>query len=93
MEPNDPQLRELLREWQTPEPPRSLEDRVLGARQSWCSFLFQGYIRVPVPVVYCLIALMIFAGWRMSARTTPSASSVPSVPCVAECNHAVAGAC
>ena len=57
MEPNDPQLRELLREWQTPEPPSSLEDRVLGARQSWCSFLFQGYIRVPVPVVYCLIAL------------------------------------
>jgi hypothetical protein len=90
MEPNDPQLRELLREWQTPEPPSSLEDRVLGARQSWCSFLFQGYIRVPVPVVYCLIALMIFAGWRMSARSTPSASSVP---CVADCNHAVAGAC
>jgi hypothetical protein len=90
MEPNDPQLRELLREWQTPQIPSSLEERVLGARQSWWSFLLHGYIRVPVPVVYCLIALMIFAGWRMSTRST---SSVPSVPCVADCNHAVAGAC
>jgi hypothetical protein len=90
MEPNDPQLRELLREWQTPQIPNSLEERVLGTRQSRWSFLLHGYVRVPVPVVYCLIALMIFAGWRMSARSTPS---VPSVPCVADCNHAVAGAC
>jgi hypothetical protein len=93
MEPNDPQLHELLREWQTPEIPSSLEERVLGARQSWWSFLLHGYVRVPVPVLYCLIGLMIFAGWRMSARSMPSVPSVPSVPCVVNCNHAVAGAC
>jgi hypothetical protein len=87
MEPNDPQLRELLREWQTPAVSPELEERVLRPRTSWWSFLIHGYIRVPVPVVYCLLALAIFAGWRLSTRASSS------VPCVAECNHALTGAC
>ena len=87
MEPNDPQLRELLREWQTPAFSPELEARMLRPRRSWSSFLLYGYIRVPVPVVYCLLALAIFAGWRLSTRTSPS------VPCVADCNHALTGAC
>ena len=88
MEPNDdPQLRNLLREWPTPGIPRSLEERVLRPHRSWSSFLLRGSIRVPVPVVYCLIVLLIVAGWRMSVRATQT------VPCVAECNRAVTGAC
>jgi len=87
MEPNDPQLRDLLREWRTPAISGALEERVLRPHRSWSSFLLRGYIRVPLPVVYCLLVLLIFAGWRMSARTAQTA------PCAANCNQAVAGAC
>jgi hypothetical protein len=87
MEPNDPQLRDLLREWQTPAISPALEDRVLKSHRSWSSFLLRGSIRVPLPVVYALLVLLIVAGWRMSARTTETA------PCAANCNHAVTGAC
>jgi len=87
MEPNDPQLQDLLREWQAPGISPAVEERILGPRRSWSSFLLHGYIRVPLAVVYCLIVLLIFAGWRISARATQTA------PCVANCNHTVAGAC
>src|SRR5689334_4307545 len=87
MEPNDPQLRDLLREWQAPAVTSSLEERVLRPRNSWSSFLLHGYIRVPVPVVCCLIGLLILAGWRVSTRTAQNA------PCAADCSHTVTGAC
>jgi hypothetical protein len=87
MEPNDPQLRDLLREWQTPAISPSLEERVLKPRRHWSTFLLHGSIQVPLPVVYCLLALLIFAGWRMSARTPQTA------PCAANCNQALTGAC
>jgi hypothetical protein len=65
MEPNnDPQLRSLLKEWQAPDTPASLEQRVLGRRDSWWHFLLRGYIRVPVPVVCCLGVLMAAGVWE-----------------------------
>jgi peroxiredoxin len=39
MEPNDPQLRDLLREWQAPGISPAVEERILGPRRSWSSFL------------------------------------------------------
>jgi len=87
MEPNDPELRNLLREWQTPAISGALEDRVLRPRRNWSSFLVRGYIRVPLPVAYCLVVLLVVAGWRMSTRSDQTAS------CVANCDHAVTGAC
>jgi hypothetical protein len=79
---DDAQLRGLLREWQAPETPRSLEHRVLGSRVkasakgSWWRFLIGGYIRVPVSVA-CGVALLLTAAvWRVSVR--------PPAPCVAE---------
>jgi len=87
MEPNDPQLRDLLREWQTPAISPAVEERVLRPHRAWSSFLLHGSIRVPLPVVYCLLMLLIFAGWRMSARTAQTA------PCAANCNHALTDAC
>jgi hypothetical protein len=65
MEPNDDsQLRSLLKEWRAPETPSSLEQRVLGARRNWWHFLIRGTIRVPVPVVCCLLVLMVAGVWR-----------------------------
>lgn len=66
---DDAQLRGLLREWKAPETPASLEQRVLGSRgprEPWWRFLFNGYIRVPVPVACALVALLTFAAWRVA---------------------------
>jgi hypothetical protein len=89
MQPNDDQhedvqLRNLLREWQAPETPASLERRVLGSGalgalekpQAWWRFLVNGYIRVPVSVACALAVLLMVAMWRVSIR--------PPAPCVAE---------
>jgi hypothetical protein len=91
MQPNhdphdDAQLRGLLREWEAPETPASLERRVLRARPShpyrspwflaaW-RFLVGGYIRVPVPVACALAVLLSVAAWKVSVR--------PPAPCAAE---------
>jgi len=74
MEPNDDrELRSLLREWQVPSIPSSLEERVLAVRRPWWRFLLNGYIRVPVPLA-CCIALLLTAAevWRWT-RPTPAA--------------------
>jgi hypothetical protein len=66
MEPtNDPELRSLLREWQAPALPASLEDRVLRRQESWWRFLLRGYIRVPIPVACCVTILIAFGSWRL----------------------------
>ena len=60
MEPNeDPQLRNLLREWQVPDAPASLDARVLGRRRAWWHFLLTGQIRVPVPVGLAVMAAVV----------------------------------
>jgi hypothetical protein len=68
MEPNDdPQLRSVLKEWKAPETPVSLEQAVLGQRDSWWHFFLRGYIRVPVPVACALVVLLSIGVWE-SAR-------------------------
>jgi hypothetical protein len=47
---DDPQLRDLLREWEVPGTPLSLNERILRRRQVWWRFLIIGSIRIPVPV-------------------------------------------
>ncbi len=82
---DDAQLRGLLREWQVPDAPASLAQRVLEAQRvlgsrvkpaRWWHFLLSGYIRVPVPVACALAVLLSVAMWRVSVR--------PPGPCVAE---------
>jgi hypothetical protein len=71
---NDPELSSLLREWQAPSLPPSLEERVLGQKQNWWQFLLRGSIRVPVPLACCLAFAMFFAGWRL-VRPEPGTCS------------------
>ena len=60
MEPtDDPKLSELLREWQAPGAPPSLDARVLCKRERWWSFLLTGSIRVPVPVGVAIAAILL----------------------------------
>lgn len=79
MERNDSDLRQLLREWKTPETPASLESRVLPPRQSWWRLLLHGYIRVPVPVACCLAILMIGAAWRLATGPAGGCSAAQAV--------------
>jgi hypothetical protein len=55
---DDPQLRDLLREWEVPGAPLSLNERILGRRQAWWRFLITGSIRIPVPVSV-LVAIVV----------------------------------
>jgi hypothetical protein len=75
MEPNDPQLRNLLHEWEVPGAPPSLEERVLGKPGPWWRFLFTGYIRVPVPVgIATALALVLLTVFFLRGRGATSDS-------------------
>jgi hypothetical protein len=76
MEPNDPKLRDLLREWQAPPTPASLDRRVLSLRPSLWRFLLSTKVSVPIPVACTLAFLLLFTGWWLARQTTPKA------PCV-----------
>jgi hypothetical protein len=80
MEPtNAPELRKLLREWKVEDAPRSLDDRVLGVRRPWWSWMLRASVRVPVPVVMGLAVL--FAAMTaalLRPRPIPVAPAVSS---------------
>lgn len=60
MEPNDDaKLRELLKEWQVSNAPPSLDERVLGPPKPWWSFLLTGSLRIPIPAVIAIAALLL----------------------------------
>src|SRR5260370_14255118 len=64
MEPDDPKLSALLREWRVPDAPPALEQRVMDARRldgsrSWWKFLLTGSIRIPVPVGLAIAAILV----------------------------------
>jgi hypothetical protein len=82
MEPkNDPELSNLLREWEAPALPASLD---VAPRQCWWRAAVFGYIRVPVPVACALAILILFGGWRL-ARPSPGQCTAPAAaanPCL-----------
>jgi hypothetical protein len=72
----DPKLSELLQEWQVPGAPRSLDERVLGPRRRWWSFLLTGSIRMPVPVAVAIAAALLMMAVALARqRTAPPAPS------------------
>ncbi len=83
MQPNDDrhdeQLRGWMREWQVPETPASLEQRVLAScapRHAWWRFLLSGYIRVPVSVV-CALGLLLTGAVCKFAANAPASLPAP----------------
>lgn len=79
MEPtDDPQLSKLLREWKVEDAPASLEERVLGVRKPWWSFLLSGSMRVPMPVALAFVAVLVAMGialLRERSAPVPSRSA------------------
>lgn len=73
---DDPKLSEVLKEWQVPGAPPSLDDRVLGPRRRWWSFLLTGSVRIPVPVVVAIAAaLLMMAAALVRQRAAPPVPS------------------
>lgn len=76
MEPmDDPKLKELLREWKVEDAPRSLDQRVLGARPPWWKLLIGGSVRVPVPLAVGFAVLLIAMGVALVRPRPPVAVS------------------
>ena len=74
MEPlDDKELNNLLRTWEAPAAPESLNRRVLPQRSSWWRWLFSGTIRIPVPVGFAAVAVIAF--WLYYSKT-PSVAPV-----------------
>jgi len=76
MEPlNDEELSRILRQWQAPATPSSLEAKVLGAlpKQPWWRWLLTGSVRIPVPAA---IVVAILTVWMLSqpSRTAKQSS-------------------
>jgi hypothetical protein len=69
---DDPKLSELLKEWQVPGAPPSLDARVLGPRKHWWSFLLTGSIRIPVPVMVAIAALLLVMAAALLRERTPA---------------------
>ena len=63
MEPgNDPRLKQLLDEWQVPNAPDALEQRVFGQPRPWWRILMSSRVRVPLPVAIAFsVALVCLA--------------------------------
>ena len=84
MEPNDSDLRELLREWKVPDAPPALESRVLKRPRSWLGVLLHGSIRVPVPVACGLAILMIGGAWRLATAGASGCSAANATAIVSK---------
>jgi hypothetical protein len=77
MEPlNDEELNKMLRQWQAPAAPPSLQARVLGVRQPWWRWLLTGSIRIPVPLGFAAAVLIV---WILSLTWGPPRPSVQEV--------------
>jgi hypothetical protein len=74
MEPlDDRELNQLLQQWKAPATPASIEQRVLGRSEPWWRWLFVGAIRVPVPVMVAMVALLtLLFYFRTSDKPTPA---------------------
>ena len=64
MEPgNDPRLKRLLREWEVPKTPDTLEQRVLGQRKpllGWWRILISARVRIPLPVAIAFSVALVW---------------------------------
>jgi hypothetical protein len=77
MEPgNDPQLKDLLREWQIPNAPEALEQRVFGQPRPWWRILMSLRVRVPLPVAIAFSVALVWLAVVVVRNRVPALESV-----------------
>ncbi|HVY94452.1 MAG TPA: hypothetical protein VHA14_16940 [Bryobacteraceae bacterium] len=71
---DDNKLSELLKEWQLPGAPPSLDARVLTLRKPW----WRKSVRIPVPVAFAIAATLVLMAVALLRRppAPPPATSV-----------------
>ncbi|HVW10196.1 MAG TPA: hypothetical protein VHC90_16530 [Bryobacteraceae bacterium] len=71
---DDNKLSELLKEWQLPGAPASLDARVLAPRKPW----WMHSIRIPVPLAFAIAAALVFMAVALLRRppAPPQSTSV-----------------
>lgn len=83
MEPlDDKELDQLLHRWEAPAAPASLAQRVLPRRESWWRWLLTGTIRVPVPVGFAAVLLVVFWLYQSGVRGPAPAEAPRREPTV-----------
>jgi hypothetical protein len=61
MEPgNDPRLKRLLDEWQVPDAPDTLEQRVLRQPRPWWRTLMSSRVRIPLPIAVAFSVALVW---------------------------------
>jgi hypothetical protein len=61
MEPaDDPRLKRLLHEWQVPNAPDTLDQRVFRQPRPWWRILVTSRVRVPLPVAVAVSVLLVW---------------------------------
>ena len=76
MEPLDEkELSQLLRQWDAPQAPQSLQERVLPRPVSPWRWLLTGSIRIPAPLG--IAAVLVLALWVLANRTPPTPVAQP----------------
>lgn len=61
MEPgNDPRLKRLLHQWQVPNAPDALEQRVFGQARPWWRILMSSRVRIPLPVAIAFSVALVW---------------------------------
>jgi hypothetical protein len=77
MEPLDEkELNQLLRQWKAPDAPAHLNPRVAPQPAPWWKWLVTGTIRVPVPVGFAAILIVVL--WIVFGRPDPAPVLPPS---------------
>jgi hypothetical protein len=79
---DDLKLRRLLREWQIPGAPASLDERVLRRSRPRWAFLLTGSIRVPVPVGLAIAAALLMMAGALLKQKSVAAPAAPPVSLV-----------
>ena len=61
MEPgDDPRLKRLLHEWQVPNAPDTLDQRVFGQPRPWWQIAVRSRVPVPLPVAIAVSVLLVW---------------------------------
>jgi hypothetical protein len=83
-EPEDPALRRLLRLWEAPDLPPSLDERLIASfrRETappWWRRLFQVSVPVPLPVAVAVLLLLLVTAAIALRRPAPVSPEVPQL--------------